>query len=461
MIEKAEIESKAAELDVHVSNVQRDYVFGWLLAGVFASGNPLASQVFLKGGNAFRKGYFERARFSNDLDFSAPGQIDEESLKGGLHAACKFAQERSGVQFFPDDSRVSARTTANAGDMYEARVYFQSFYGSEEIRLKVELDIQEYDRILLPTQIRRLIHAYSDAEACRADIRCLKLEELLAAKLKALLQRQHSPDLYDFVYSVFFQKTLEIRRLELITTFLRKTIYEPTPAVARGLLLELPFQVLRGFWREYLVTPRASIIDFEEAESAFRSAVGELFALVLTQPSFATAGVPGTSYAASPNYYRSSARATIFEAGRLRRILRLLYDGSSRQVEPYALVYKRRQDGIAREYFYAWDLTGSNRNPPGIRSFFPEKVQAVELTDQTFEPRFPIELIKTDTIGGYFATPFSSRRNIATRSASPKRYTFRCAYCGRTFKRDTYNTRLREHNDERGNACYGRYGTIV
>lgn len=40
MIEKAEIEAKAEELDVHIANVQRDYVFGWLLAGIFAGSNP-------------------------------------------------------------------------------------------------------------------------------------------------------------------------------------------------------------------------------------------------------------------------------------------------------------------------------------------------------------------------------------------------------------------------------------
>jgi hypothetical protein len=35
MIDKAEIDTKADELGVHTSNVQRDYVFGWLLAGVY------------------------------------------------------------------------------------------------------------------------------------------------------------------------------------------------------------------------------------------------------------------------------------------------------------------------------------------------------------------------------------------------------------------------------------------
>ena len=110
--------------------------------------------------------------------------------------------ERSGVQFLPDDSRIGTRQLAEEDSlMYEARVYFKSFYGNDEATLKVKLDIKEYDQIFLPPQTRQLIHSYSDADLCRAEIQCHKLEELLASKLKALLQRNHSADLYDFVYA--------------------------------------------------------------------------------------------------------------------------------------------------------------------------------------------------------------------------------------------------------------------
>src|SRR5882724_3167483 len=185
MIEKKEIDQKGAELGVHSSNVQRDYVFGWLLAGLFQPGNALQNQLILKGGNAFRKAYFEDARFSNDLDFSTQTELNEESLRAAVKQACQFAQEYSGVEFLPDDNRVGLSETAGENTRYEARVYFKSFYGQEHFTLKVELDIQEYDRIFLPVQMQRLIHSYSDWTQCQAELRCQKLEELLAAKLKA------------------------------------------------------------------------------------------------------------------------------------------------------------------------------------------------------------------------------------------------------------------------------------
>ena len=66
MIGREEIINKAKELEVHHSNVERDYVFGWVLAGVYTACD-LANHLVLKGGNAFRKAYFEAARFSPDL----------------------------------------------------------------------------------------------------------------------------------------------------------------------------------------------------------------------------------------------------------------------------------------------------------------------------------------------------------------------------------------------------------
>ncbi len=48
MIDSDEIEAKAEELGVNIANVERDYVFGWLLAGLFHTDNELRYRLILK-----------------------------------------------------------------------------------------------------------------------------------------------------------------------------------------------------------------------------------------------------------------------------------------------------------------------------------------------------------------------------------------------------------------------------
>jgi predicted nucleotidyltransferase component of viral defense system len=80
MIGKEEIDSKASEYEITPPDVERDYVYGWLLYGIYSSG-PLAQKLILKGGNAFRKGYFEATRYSGDLDFSTTERIIPENSR--------------------------------------------------------------------------------------------------------------------------------------------------------------------------------------------------------------------------------------------------------------------------------------------------------------------------------------------------------------------------------------------
>ena len=89
MIDRDEIDATSNLLGVHTSDVQRDYLYGWLLAGLYGDNLLMQDRVALKGGNAFRKGYFVNTRFSGELDFAAPTGLHP----GQLHIA--VARRRS------------------------------------------------------------------------------------------------------------------------------------------------------------------------------------------------------------------------------------------------------------------------------------------------------------------------------------------------------------------------------
>ena len=67
-----------------------------------------------------------------------------------------------------------------------------------------------------------------------AQVKCLKMEEMLASKLKCLIQRRHSADLFDFVHATFVSPAIDIDRGEIVSTFLKMTIFRPGPRIVKG-----------------------------------------------------------------------------------------------------------------------------------------------------------------------------------------------------------------------------------
>jgi predicted nucleotidyltransferase component of viral defense system len=456
MIDLDEIKAKADEFGLHTSNVQRDYVFGWLIGGVFEV-SSLRDVVALKGGNALRKAYFPATRFSDDIDFTTTQGLDPDALLRELNEVCRFAEARTGVKFDVERNQIVGEQLIERGKrIYKLRLYFRDFSGNaDHIPLKVKVDVTEFDRIQLPVQSRRLIHQYSDADDCGFEIRVVKLEEALADKMKCVIQRRYAFDLFDLVYGVFVNRELEVDRSELVQTFLRKTIFERSPIVARELLLGVPFDLVRGFW-DKIVCPRPSRFSFESAVSLLRDGLASLFA-----PFSWGAHLAGA-------YFPAELRNPILQAGSDLTLLRVTYDGITREVEPYSLVFKQRKDGVAQEYFYGYDRTGGHSKGPSIKAFLQGGMQQIENTDIKFEPRFAVELSKAgdnDNVG-YFAKPFGSsqprvRAMRRARVLSGRKYTVQCPVCGKRFTRKTSSTRLNKHADGYGNRCYGRVGIRV
>lgn len=455
MITKAEIDSKAAAFQIHTSNVQRDYVFGWLLYGFFTT-SGLRDTLFLKGGNALRKGFFENTRFSADLDFGIPGGITEEALRNEINSVCNLIQERAGVAFVTEDTRVQEKFSATDAPLpdlkvYEARIYFRDFYGkANSIVLRISMDVTRFDRVLLPCQMVPLIHPYSDASEVQCTIRCMKLEEIIASKLKCLMQREHAPDLFDYAYSI---KLLggNLNKAEVVRTLIRKTIFERNPAVLKEILASITLSVFREQWAKSIIVARQILLDVEDAIQSFLGDLEGLF------QEYRDSGY------ADFIYFRAPLRVPIMQAARTQTLLRIVYKGEERLVEPYSLKYQQRRDGAQIEYFFAYKVSGGE-SEPGIKRFLPSGMHSITNTDITFEPRFPIELSKVGELpeDRYLFDPNKPVR--APRRRRPRSsvvYIYECSRCGKRFTRSTRSSMLREHKDKRGFPCYGRHGIYV
>lgn len=466
MITKQEIDSKAKEFEIFPANVERDYVFGWILFGMFTA-STLKDVIFLKGGNALRKGYFANTRFSLDLDFGIPHDISQAILLDEINKICDFIKDKSGVVFIKNDNKLEEKFTASDTPIpdlkvYEARVYFKDFYGNQDsVRIKISMDITRFDKTILPLQEVDLIHPYSDSEDVKCKIRCMKLEEIIATKLKCLLQRQHAPDLFDYVYSI---KLLggELNREEVASTLVKKTIFGKNPCVLKNILMKTSFDYFRVCWSKTLVCAKHVVIDVNEAINSFIGDLDNLFS-----------AYPDNGYGQF-TFFKPEFRLPIMEAGRTHTLLKMRYNGADRIIEPYSLKYLQKKDGSEKEYFYAYNRDGGS-NPPGIRGFIPAGVESIENTEEKFNPRHHIELCKA---GEKPENPFlfdpnrpikmpsksrsssSSKSSRSSKYFGPK-YIYQCSYCGRKFSKRSQNSSIGPHKNKNGYPCGGSYGYYV
>jgi predicted nucleotidyltransferase component of viral defense system len=459
MIRREEIDQKAQQFEISPSNVERDYVFGWLLFGIFTV-SGLKDRLFLKGGNALRKGYFENTRFSADLDFGMHGDIPDVQLLGEINRVCEFVHDKAGVDFVIGENIVKEKFAATDTPLpglkvYEARVYFKDFYGkSGHVRIRISMDITRFDKVLLPLQSRVLIHPYSDAAELACNVPCMKLEEIIATKLKCLMQRQHAPDLFDYAYSIA-QLGGSLNRAEVVQAIIEKTIFSRNPFVLKSILVRTAFDYFREEWVKSVICAKQILIQAEDAIAAF---VADVEALFLEYPDNGFAQFV---------YFPAQQRVPIMQAARTQTLLKIRYKGEERLVEPYSLKYQTRRDGVEREYFFTYKVSGG-ATEPGIRTFTADRMEAIENTDRKFEPRHAIELSKAGEMpeNRYLFDPnkpiWAPRARLGIGRQRPRlKYTYRCTSCGKQVTKTTQSATIGPHKSPGGYACSSRRGYFV
>lgn len=85
MIKPGEIQKIAGRLGIRDTQIEKDYIIGWVLKGI-SNNNYLKEKLIFKGGTALRKIYFHDFRLSEDLDFTYNGadfNLDETKVQFG------------------------------------------------------------------------------------------------------------------------------------------------------------------------------------------------------------------------------------------------------------------------------------------------------------------------------------------------------------------------------------------
>ncbi len=201
MIRKEEIMEFANETGLTPSVVEKDYVLGWLLAGIYSNSVIRDSWIF-KGGTCIKKCYFETYRFSEDLDFTLLNQkhLEQNFLTEQFTSISEWLYDNAGITIPADRLRFDIYQNKRSSTSCESRIYYNSYFVSGKRELpKVKLDLTADEILVLPPIDRRIFHGYSDDQENGTSAKCHSYEELFAEKVRALGERGRPRDLYDVI----------------------------------------------------------------------------------------------------------------------------------------------------------------------------------------------------------------------------------------------------------------------
>jgi len=218
LIKAQEIKNITSRLGISNNQIiEKDYVLGHVLNAIY--GVPLLSKsLVFKGGTSLRKCWFENYRFSEDLDFTLVDNklSDAVILKNEL---TKIKSILSEIGFVIGDIEIEQIKDEYNEEAFTAKIPFTAVYKSPPILPKIKVDITRYEKVLLPVKPKFIIHPYSDNGIISASVISYSLEEILAEKLRTIIQRGYPRDFYD-AFSVLIKMPLD--NSPVYTTFLEK-----------------------------------------------------------------------------------------------------------------------------------------------------------------------------------------------------------------------------------------------
>jgi len=201
MIDRREVLESASTLGLLPAVVEKDYVLGWVLAGINAHPALAESWVF-KGGTCLKKCYFETYRFSEDLDFTLRDEnhLNDSFLTQTLGEVIAWVGEQSGLAMPPDQLGFDIYQNPRGRISCQGKIGYRGPVSPTSGGWpKIKLDLTADEKLVLPAVRREVFYPYSDRPGGGMWITAYAYEEAFGEKLRALGERTRPRDLYDVV----------------------------------------------------------------------------------------------------------------------------------------------------------------------------------------------------------------------------------------------------------------------
>jgi predicted nucleotidyltransferase component of viral defense system len=458
MIDRREILDTSSRVSLNPHVVEKDYVLGWVLAGIYAH-EELADSWLFKGGTCLKKCFFETYRFSEDLDFTLRDEshIDEDFLRTAFGEIGAWIYEETGIEMPADKQDFDIFTNPRGSLSCQGKL---SYAGPVSPRTggwpRIKLDLTAAERVVLPPVRVPIFHPYTDAPPDGIEV-------LAYDYVEAFAERTRPRDLYDVV------------------NLYRNTESRPDAAAFRGVLeqkcefkgIALPqladLMAQRGDveagWKTMLdhQLPALLPVDsfWDELPAIFDWLHGVAVAAPLAAFPIAGSVVRERVLQTPGGFSNHSFIETIRFAAANRLRIDLQYRDlqgavTTRTIEPYS--FRRSTAGDVR-------LMATQEVDGGPRSFLIDRILGVSVTQRIFVPRYPIELTPSGPVvipqSFSIAASRAPRRPVRRAVRTGPTYIYRCPICRKEFSRKTHDAALRPHKNKSGWDCYGRHGIYV
>ncbi len=181
MLTKEELKTFKKIVGFNLWQIERDYLQHIIL--LYLSREYAGEVIVLKGGTALQKAYGLN-RFSLDLDFTAAIEPPERVFKGIAKDITLFG--------FPTSVHVERkRNSLNA----KLTIQGPLFSGSKSSLSVIRLEISLREQPILQPNLKEIIPVYYDIQPY--IVKVMRLKEILAEKIRAILMRSKARDLYD------------------------------------------------------------------------------------------------------------------------------------------------------------------------------------------------------------------------------------------------------------------------
>ena len=392
MIPKRELIDLRTEWSLDVGVIEKDYMLGWLLAGI-ANEPDLRDTWIFKGGTCLRKCYYETYRLSEDLDFTVINGGPEEpaQLSDVFRRIAEWVRDQSGIALLVNDGSFRRRQNRRGNPTTEGSIAYQGPNPPPSLP-KVKIDLTTDELLAETPTLRPVGHQYSDAPLPGGGVMCYSLVELFGEKLRALAERCRPRDLYDVVHMYRHPDLIGLAS-EVSSVLERKCdhagILVPTlddlQASRYRAEIEQEWDNMLG---HQLPKPTPPFIDFWAIlDEVFAWLAGDTIPVLL--PRAQQGGDLDPAWTA-PRAISSWRRGFPFEllryAGANRMKVEIDYRAANgrsgpRVVEPYSL--RQTKDG---------DLILFVVNDRGeLRRYRADRMAGVRPTGESFQPRFAIE----------------------------------------------------------------------